>query len=340
MKFVKNIWYAAAWASEITPETLIYRKIIQEPILLTRRQDGTAIAMSNVCPHRFAPLHLGCKEGDKIRCGYHGLEFDTNGKCVGNPNAPGNIPAAMQIPTYPLVEKHTMLWVWLGDKPADESLIPDYSIMEEGDGLSRDRGHFTMDVNVELVANNLMDLSHASFLHDGLLATPEHADSEIKVIQEGNTVTCERWARNVPVPKVFDLIFRRDGKNVDFWTRMRWDPAGCFLLDVGCHAVGETREQGAGYIGIHILTPESDTRTHYHVGIVRKPVEEADEEFQAEIKQLRLHAFKNQDEPMMMAMQEMLGVEELLSRKPVLFNVDAGPMRMKRILDEHLAAES
>ena len=43
---------------------------------------------------------------------------------------------------------------------------------------------------------------------------------------------------------------------------------------------------------------------------------------------------------MMMAMQEMLGVEELLRRKPVLFNVDAGPMRMKRILDELLEAEA
>src|SRR5690606_4516802 len=125
-------------------------------------------------------------------------------------------------------------------------LIPDYSIMEEGDGLSRDRGYFTMDVNFDLIANNLMDLSHASFLHEGLLATAEHADAEIVVTQEGNTVVCKRWVRDVPIPKVLDLIFRRDGKNVDAWNEMRWDPAGCFLLDFGCHAVGESREQGAG----------------------------------------------------------------------------------------------
>lgn len=340
MKFVRNIWYAGSWADAVAPETLLYRKIINEPLLFTRREDGTPVVMSNVCPHRFAPLHLGCKTGDRVRCGYHGLEFDSEGKCVHNPNTPGTIPAAMKVPTYPVVEKDTMLWVWMGDQPPDESLIPDFSVMNEGDGLSRGRSHFTMKVNVELIANNVMDLSHASFLHAGLLATPEHANAEIKVTQEGRTVTCARWSRNVPVPQVFDLLFRRDNKNVDFWTSMRWDPPSCFRLDVGCHAPGETREQGAGYMGIHILTPETETTTHYHVGIVRKPVAEGDQEFEAEIAKLRLHAFQGQDEPMMEAMQEMLGVDELLRRQPVLFSVDTGPVRMKRVLEQLLAKET
>jgi vanillate O-demethylase monooxygenase subunit len=39
---------------------------------------------------------------------------------------------------------------------------------------------------------------------------------------------------------------------------------------------------------------------------------------------------------MMEAMQDMLGIEELLKRKPVLFNVDIGPVRMKRVLEELL----
>jgi vanillate O-demethylase monooxygenase subunit len=339
MRFLRNIWYAAAWGKDVATDKLLYRKIANQPVLLTRRMDGTPVAMSNVCPHRFAPLHLGCKKGDRIQCGYHGLEFDAEGKCVHNPNVPGIIPPAMKVPTFAVVEKHTMLWIWLGDAPADEALIPDFSVMDDGDGLSRHRDHFTMRVNVELISNNVMDLSHASFLHAGLLATPEHANAEIVVKQEGRTVTCERWSRNVPVPKVFDLLFRRDGRNVDFWNVMRWDPPSCFLLDVGCHAPGASRDEGAGYFGIHLLTPETETTTHYHVGIVRKPVAEAEQEFQAEIAQLRLHAFQNQDEPLMEAMQDMLGVDELLRRQPVLFNVDAGPVRMKRVLDDLVAKE-
>lgn len=75
------------------------------------------------------------------------------------------------------------------------------------------------------------------------------------------------------------------------------------------------------------------------MGIVRKAVAEADPEIDAEITRLRSHAFQNQDAPMMEAMQQMLGVEELLRRRRVLLNIDAGPMRMKRILDELLARE-
>ena len=93
-------------------------------------------------------------------------------------------------------------------------------------------------------------------------------------------------------------------------------------------------------MGIHILTAETETTTHYHVGIVRKPVGEADQEFEAEIAKLRRFAFQEQDEPMMEAMQDMLGIEELLKRKPVLFNVDIGPVRMKRVLEELLKNEA
>ena len=341
MTFIRNLWYAGAWGHDVTPHTLLYRKIIGEPVLLTRSHDGTPAALSNVCPHRFAPLHLGCREAERIRCGYHGLEFGLDGTCLRNPNAPGTIPTQMRLRCYPVVQKHTMLWVWMGDEPPDERLIPDYSLLDRvDDGRVRQTSTFTMKVNVELVSNNLMDLSHASFLHAGIVAVPEHADAEILVTQNGRTITCERWARDKPVPRVFDLLFRRDGRNVDFWNVMRWDPPSCFLLDVGCHAPGESPSQGAGYHGIHILTPETQTSIHYHVGIVRHAAQEADQEVDAKIARLRNHAFQNQDAPMMEAMQEMIGVDELLRRRPVLLNIDAGPARMKRVLDDLLACES
>lgn len=123
-----------------------------------------------------------------------------------------------------------------------------------------------MQVNVELVCNNLMDLSHASFLHAGIIAVAEHADAEIKATQSGRTVTCERWSRSAPVPKVFDMLFRRDGRNVDFWNT----PPACFLLDVGCHAPGEHPAFGAGYKGIHMLAPETESSTIYHVDTCRR----------------------------------------------------------------------
>jgi hypothetical protein len=75
------------------------------------------------------------------------------------------------------------------------------------------------------------------------------------------------------------------------------------------------------------------------VGIVRKPAAVGDHEIDDEIARLRSHAFPNQDAPLMEAMQEMLGIDELQRRRPVLLNIDAGPVRIKRILDGLLARE-
>jgi vanillate O-demethylase monooxygenase subunit len=339
MPFVRNLWYAASWSKDLEAGSLLYRKIIGDPLLLTRQADGKPVVLSNACPHRFAPMHMGQRVGESVRCPYHGLRFDLQGRCVENPNTPHTIPPGMALRRYPAVERHTMLWVWMGDAEPDESLIPDFSLMEN-EALSRDRGHFTMAVNVELIANNLMDLSHASFLHNGLLGTPEHGEADIKVAQEGHTVTCSRMSRNVPVPQVFDLLYRRDGAPVDFWNSMRWDPPYSFFLDVGCHAPGGSRADSGGLYGVHILSPESEAATHYFVGIARKPATEADAEFQAEIARLRMHAFRQQDEPLLQAMQEMLGIDGLRQRQPVLLSIDGGPVRMKRVLDDLLAREA
>ena len=77
--FVRNLWYVAAWASELT-EGLLARTIIGDPVLLYRESSGKAVAIGNLCPHRFAPLDKGRRcEDDTIECTYHGLRFDSTG---------------------------------------------------------------------------------------------------------------------------------------------------------------------------------------------------------------------------------------------------------------------
>jgi phenylpropionate dioxygenase-like ring-hydroxylating dioxygenase large terminal subunit len=55
--------------------------------------------MGNGCPHRSAPLHMGKLIGDTVQCGYHGLHFGENGRCVLNPNREGMIPPRMGVPS-------------------------------------------------------------------------------------------------------------------------------------------------------------------------------------------------------------------------------------------------
>ena len=54
--YLKNTWYVAAWSSEIAPGAVVARTILEQPIALFRRGNGTLAALHDQCPHRFAPL--------------------------------------------------------------------------------------------------------------------------------------------------------------------------------------------------------------------------------------------------------------------------------------------
>ena len=90
--YLLNAWYAAALSREVQGQGLFHRKILDTSILIYRKEDGTPVAMHDRCPHRFAPLHLGKRQGDDIVCIYHALRFDCTGKCTHNPHGTGLIP--------------------------------------------------------------------------------------------------------------------------------------------------------------------------------------------------------------------------------------------------------
>jgi vanillate O-demethylase monooxygenase subunit len=129
--FLKNCWYVAAWAKDVGRE-LLGRTYLSESVCLYRKEDGTPVAIGDRCPHRFAPLHLGQLKGDVVECPYHGLQFDCSGKCSHNPHGDGKIPAAAKVRQYTLAERHSLLWIWMGDpERADAALIPDYSFLTD-----------------------------------------------------------------------------------------------------------------------------------------------------------------------------------------------------------------
>src|ERR1700735_4388381 len=124
MRILKNCWYAGAWASEVQHGTLLGRRIADEPILFFRKENGQIAAISDFCPHRFAPLHRGRQIGDVVQCGYHGLEFDARGKCTRNPHGKGIVPNIAARP-YTAIDKHSVIWLWIGELEADPKLIND-----------------------------------------------------------------------------------------------------------------------------------------------------------------------------------------------------------------------
>ncbi|MFV3091427.1 aromatic ring-hydroxylating oxygenase subunit alpha [Pseudomonas sp. GW6] len=83
-------WLPVAHVSEL-PEANCYlaRDMFNEPILLTRNEEGVIQAFSNVCRHRTARIAHGAGKFDErtnlVSCPYHGWGYSPNGELMATP---------------------------------------------------------------------------------------------------------------------------------------------------------------------------------------------------------------------------------------------------------------
>ncbi len=191
--FLKNTWYVAAWSHEIAADGMVARTIIGVPLLFWRDAGGTVVALDDRCCHRAAPLSKGRREGDNIRCMYHGLLFDKSGKCVEIPSQEF-IPPAAKVRAYPVVERFKWVWIWMGEPDkADPSLIPDTHYLDDA-GWRGTPGYMHYAANYLLITDNLLDFSHLSYVHETTLGgNSKYAGIRPKVTRNGHGVRVERW---------------------------------------------------------------------------------------------------------------------------------------------------
>ena len=344
-RFIRNAWYVAMWAADLAPGQLVSRTILSEPIVFFRKEDGTVAGITDRCSHRFAPLSLGkLMPGDRIQCIYHGLEFAADGACVKNPHGNCTVPAAAHLRGYTVVERHTLVWIWMGDKTPDESKIPDYGCLDDRPAQHISQpGYLKVNANYELVVDNLLDLSHTSYVHAGILGTADTVEAQIVVEQKGDVVAVSRPSKNADTPGILKMMSPPGFERGDQWSTISWYPPSYLILEFGVSKPGEAKEQGTGYFALHLLTPETERTTHYHYSAARWNVktegDENNEAIRKKIFEMRTFAFAEQDVPVIEAQQRRMD-EANGPLKPVLLAIDAGPTRYSRVLDRLLAEDT
>lgn len=265
--FLKNTWYVAAWSHEITPDNVIARTIINLPLIFWRDQEGKIAAIDDRCCHRAAPLSAGRREGDNIRCMYHGLLFDTSGRCIDIPSQKF-IPPAAKVRAYPVVERFKWVWVWMGEADrADASLIPDTHYLDDP-GWRGIPGYLHYDANYLLITDNLLDFSHLSYVHEKTLGgSAKYAASMPKVTAGPRSVRVERWHLNdEPAPFLREL--KTWPGRVDRWNIYDVFLPGVLLMDSGSAPMGTGAPEGrrtdaAQFFGCQAVTPETEFTSHY-----------------------------------------------------------------------------
>ncbi len=345
-KFLRNTWYVVMPSNELPEGKILHRTILNEPLAFYRKEDGGIAAIRDVCPHRFVPLSMGkLLPGDRVQCIYHGLEFGGDGKCVHNPHGSQKISNGLHLPSYTVVEKHKLLWIWMGGREPDLSKIPDYSCLDTTPELHVTRfGYLNVKSHYGLLVDNLLDLSHICFTHAGILGNPDTAETDPEVTFDGDTVTVARYSSDAETPGMIRTMTTDPELQArsDQWTAITWFPASNLRLNFGGCKPGQPRETGTGYWALHWLTPETDRSTHYYYCAARWGVQTDDEknrELRELIYKMRTFAFADQDVPVIeaqqVAMDNMQGEPD-----PQLLSIDIGPSRYEKVLERLIAEEN
>jgi vanillate O-demethylase monooxygenase subunit len=329
-KPLREAWYAVLWSDDLT-RSLHSRVVLNTLILLFRKENGDPAALLDVCPHRCAPLSRGKLKGDEVECGYHGLVFDGNGRCTANPH--GGIPKAAQVRRFPVLDRYGVIWIWTGNPHrADPAALPNYSYLND-DNHRTLKDSLNIKASYELVVDNLMDASHAQYVHAGFFKTEAAQNVRQKTWRDKNTIHNHYITPSRSVPPSFAGFLPSEVKVVDYYIEFRWEPPSLLSNTTAVVAAGRPREEAVEKIGTHLVTPETETTCQYFFAHSRT-FAQGDATVDRNISNWQRTGFQEQDEPMIEAVQQVRHRFPELTQNPVLLSIDAGPVQVQRVLQE------
>lgn len=237
MIHVRKAWHVACWAMDLEAAKPFALTMAGDPVVIFRTEGGSLVALEDRCVHRLAPLSLGRCEGESLRCMYHGFRFAADGTCVEIPGQ-DMIPASARVRSYPVEERHSWIWVWLGDPAkADPALIPQAVGFDDPDYILG-RGQLDYAANAQLIHDNLCDFTHLAFVHPASFgADEEWARTRPKVTQLPRGVRFERWVRN-------QAGGRSGPERVDVWSCYEYHAPGILLMPTASYPVGTADRLG------------------------------------------------------------------------------------------------
>ncbi|MDZ8257523.1 MAG: aromatic ring-hydroxylating dioxygenase subunit alpha [Nostoc sp. ChiQUE01b] len=201
-----NDWHIVADARELQPLTVLPKRLLSEDIVLWHN-GSTIFAWQDFCPHRGARLSLGRIEKGNLACAYHGLQFNTEGKCVLLPATPDQPPPNRGfIKTYHVQEKYGIIWVCMGTPKRD---IPHFPQWEDSASRKILSGPYRIQASPFRVLENFIDPAHFPFAHHGTFATSNHPEiifDELKASSSGICLDFKFWFKDFLVENNEDVV--------------------------------------------------------------------------------------------------------------------------------------
>jgi len=337
---LKNAWYVAAWADEVTHEP-VERRILGERVVLYRKADGGPAALAGLCPHRRLPLALGRVVGDNLACGYHGLEFAADDTCVNVPCQHG-VPNNAHIRGYAVVERWGLVWIWMGEAqaadPATIITVDHWGSPEWG----YNRGAaMTYDCNYLYITDNLLDPSHVAWVHRTSFGDTSCEAVPMKITEADTGFTVWRWIKDAPAAPFYrDLVpFSGNADRLQHY-EVRYPSLAVIkavFVPAGEGGEGAVIDPARAFLmdSYNFITPVDDRHSRYYWFQMRN-VQPRNEALSQVISQSVLAAF-SEDLAVLNGVQA--GMDDTVEPFISIAN-DAGALRFRHRLEKMIAAEN
>jgi vanillate O-demethylase monooxygenase subunit len=332
----------ACTQSEVTDRPL-GRTLCGERLVFFRGPENQVAVVEDWCPHRGAPLSLGRVVDGKLVCGYHGLEMGCDGKTVAMPGQ--RVRGFVPIRTLPVAEHAGFVWIWPGD-PALASVdkLPELAWANNVE-WAYGGGVYRIEADYRLMVDNLMDLTHETYVHSTSIGQKEIDEAPCVTRVEGDHVTTSRFMNGIEAPPFWQMALKANGlpadQPVDRWQVCHFTPPSHVLIEVGVALAGQggkdaPADQQAGSTVVDFITPETETSLWYFWGMARR-FKPNDAALTAQIREGQGRIFA-EDQQMLELQQRNLLTHP--GRKQLALNIDAGGVAARRVIARLLAEEA
>ncbi|WP_175774469.1 aromatic ring-hydroxylating oxygenase subunit alpha [Burkholderia anthina] len=162
---LKDLWYPICPSDFIEMEPVSLRRLGKK-LVLWRDANGAVHALEDHCPHRGAPLSKGIVLGDRIACGYHGVQIRADGVVTSVPGSPGcTLEGSRAVRSFHVRESNGAVWLYNSQENIDEPpplCLPEQLISGE---FSSFLCYTEWNGSYRYVLDNVMDPMHGTYLH-------------------------------------------------------------------------------------------------------------------------------------------------------------------------------
>jgi vanillate O-demethylase monooxygenase subunit len=331
-----NCWWVAAFSDEVD-RTLLGRWLLDTPVLLYRTEDGRAVAIENRCPHRGAPLSLGCLKGDEVQCGYHGFRFDAEGTCTNVPSMKAPLPAA-RIRSFPVIEQAPYVWIYLGDPEALPDVPPPPVLEWAADAdFAIECGRMDIKANYMLLKENVLDLTHFGYVHAKSFKIVDWVDPPT-FDTDGDSTAYRQYFTRSPLPPAFAAPL-----GLPIGTPYDRENYGAFVSPALQRAAIDFKDPDSGEVTgrfrvAHATTPIDGRSMHYFWSVARD--HGTSREDMNALRQLTEIGFA-EDEEMIEAIQAIADRDPRGTSAPeISVRMDTAGIQARRIVQRWMARET